>query len=82
MNLPVPSKPTTPDANAMDLTHSKLTLQEKERRCTLGLCFYCGLKGHTTFTCPSKTTKAHVRIIQETPATQPTSDSTQDQGKK
>ena len=52
INLPAPSKPTTPDANAMDLTHSKLIPQEKERCCTLGLCFYCGLKGHTTFTCP------------------------------
>ena len=73
INLPVPSKPTTPDAYAMDLTHSKLIPQEKERRCTLGLCFYYGLKGHITFTCPSKPTKADVKIIQEVLATQPTS---------
>ena len=82
INLPDPSKPTTPDANAMDLTHSKLTLQEKKRRCTLRLCFYCDLEGHTTFTCPLKPTKAHVRTIQEAPATQPTSEPTQDQGKE
>ena len=69
INLLVPSKPTTPDANAMDLTHFKLTLQEKERRRTLGLCFYCGLKGHNTFTCPFKPTKGYVRTIQEAPAT-------------
>ena len=82
INLPAPFQPTTPDANAMDLTHSKLTLQGKVRRCTLGLCFYCGLEGHITFTCLSKLTKAHVRIIQEAPATQPTSDSTQNQEKE
>ena len=79
-NLPVPSKPATLDANAMDLTHSKLISQEKKRHCTLGLCFYYSLKSHTTFTCPSKSTKAHVRIIQEVLATQPTSEPTQDQG--
>ena len=62
----------------MDLTYSKLTPQEKERRCTLRLCFYCGLEGHTTFTCPLKPTKAHARTIQEAPATQPTSEPTQD----
>ena len=69
INLPVPFKPTTLDANAMDLTHFKLTPQKKERYCTLGLCFYCGLKGHTTFTCLLKPTKAHVRTIQKAPAT-------------
>ena len=63
INLPAFFKPTTPDANAIDLTHSKLTSQEKERRRTLGLCFYCGLESHTTFTCPLKPTKAHVRTI-------------------
>ena len=56
INLPAPSKPTTSDTNAMDLTHSKLTPQEKKRCCILGLCFYCGLEGHTTFTCPLKPT--------------------------
>ena len=66
----------------MDLTHSKLTPQEKKRRRTLGLCFYCGLEGHTTFTCPFKLTKAHVRTIQEAPATQPTLEPTQDQEKE
>ena len=78
INLPTSSEPTTPDANAMDLTHSKLTPQEKERHSTLGLCFYCGLEGHTNFTCSLKPTKAHVRTIQEAPATQPTSEPTQD----
>ena len=82
INLPVPSKPTTPDANAMDLTHSKLIPQEKERHGTLRLCFYYSLEGHTTFTCPFKPTKAHVRTIQEVLATQPTSKPTQDQGKE
>ena len=82
INLPAPFKPTTPDANAMNLTHSKPTPQEKERCCTLGLCFYCGLEDHTTFTCPFKPTKAHVRTIQEALATQPTSEPTQDQGKE
>ena len=81
INLHAPSKPITPDDNIMDLTHSKLTPQEKERRRILGLCFYCGLKGHTTFTCPLKPTKAHVRTIQEVPATRPTLEPTQDQGK-
>ena len=81
INLPVPFKPTTPDANAMDLTHSKLTSQEKERRCTLELCFYYGLEGHTNFTYSLKPTKAHVRTIQEAPATQPTLEPIQDQGK-
>ena len=66
----------------MNLTHSKLTPQEKKRCCTLGLCFYCGLKGHTTFTCPLKLNKAHVKIIQEAPAIQPTSEPTQDQEKE
>ena len=82
INLPAPSKPITPDANAMDLTHSKLTPQKKKRCCTLRLCFYCGLEGHTTFTCPLKPTKAHVKTIQEAPATQPTLEPTQDQGKE
>ena len=82
INLPAPSKPTTPDANAMDLTHSKLTSQEKKRCCTLGLCFYCGLEGHTTFTCPFKLTKAYVKTIQKAPATQPTSEPTQNQEKE
>ena len=66
----------------MDLTHFKLTFQEKERRCTLGLCFYCVLEGYITFTCPSKPTKAHIKTIQEAPAIQPTLEPTQDQGKK
>ena len=69
INLPAPSKPTTLDANVIDPTHSKLTPQEKKRRCTLGLCFYCGLESLTTFTCPLKPTKAHVRTIQKAPAT-------------
>ena len=66
----------------MDLIHSKLTSQEKRRHCTLGLCFYCGLNGYTTFTCPLKPTKAYVRTIQEALATQPTSDPTQNRGKE
>ena len=62
----------------MDLTHFKLTPQEKECCRTLGLCFYCDLEDHTTFTCPLKPTKAHVKTIQKAPATQPTLEPTQD----
>ena len=61
-NLP---KPAMPDANAMDPTRSKLTVQERERCCTQGLCFYCGLAGHITLSCPFKPSSKHIKTIQE-----------------
>ena len=63
-----------PDANAMDLTCSKLTVQKRERCCTQGLCFYCGLAGHITSFCPSKLSGGHIRTIQEASTAQPTQD--------
>ena len=77
-NLP---KPAMPDANAMDLTRSKLTVQECERRHTQGLCFYCGLAGHITSSCPFKPSGRHIRTIQKASTAQPTEDASQDQGK-
>ena len=61
-NLP---KPAISDANAMDLTRSKLTVQERERCHTQGLCFYCDLPGHITSSCPFKPSGRHIRTIQE-----------------
>ena len=45
-------RPRSP--NAMDLSKSKLTPQERERRRTQGLCFYCGNPGHVSTSCPNK----------------------------
>ena len=39
INIPASSKPTTSDANAMDLTHSKLTPQEKNAVAPWGFAF-------------------------------------------
>ena len=54
-----------PDANAIDLTHSKLTVQERECCRTQGLCFYCGLAGHITLSCLSKPSGGQIRAIQK-----------------
>ena len=54
-----------PDPNAMDLTRSKLTVQERECCHTQGLCFYCDLARHITSSCPSKPSGEHIRTIQE-----------------
>ena len=70
-----------PDANAIDLICSKLTVQERERCRTQGLCFYCGLAGHITSSCSSKPSDGHIRTIQEVSTAQPTQDASQDQGK-
>ena len=74
-------KAVMPDANAMDLTRSKLTVQERERCRTRGLCFYCGLAGHITSSCPSKPSGRHIKTIQEALTAQPTQHASQDQGK-
>ena len=63
-----------PDANAMDLTRSKLIVQERECRRTQGLCFHCGLAGHITSSCPFKPSDGHIRTIQEVSTAQPTQD--------
>ena len=54
-----------PDANVMDLTRSKFTVQERERCRTQGLCFYYGLAGHITSSCLSEPSGGHIRTIQE-----------------
>ena len=68
-NLP---KLAMPDTNAMDLTCSKLTVQERERCCTQGLCYYYGFAGHITSSCPFKPSDEHIRTIQEASTAQPT----------
>ena len=70
-NLP---KPAMPNINAMDPTHSKLTVQERECRHTQGLCFHCDLAGHITSSCPFKPSGGHIRTIQEVSTAQPTQD--------
>ena len=70
-----------PDANAMDLTRSKLTVQEHERCRTQGLCFYCDFASHITLSCPFKPSDEHIRTIQKASTAQPTQDAYQDQGK-
>ena len=70
-----------PDANAMNLTRSKLNFQEHEHCRTQGLCFYCGPAGHITLSYPPKPFGEHIRTIQEASTTQPTQHASQDQGK-
>ena len=70
-----------PDTNAMDLTRSKLTVQERERCRTQDLCSYFGLAGHIISFCSSKPSDGHIRTIQEVSTAQPTQDASQDQGK-
>ena len=83
--LVITFKPATSDANAMDLTRSKLTVEEKKRCQTKELCFYCGQAGHQTFSCPLKPANTYVWAIQntqDTSAAQPTPDTPQDLGKE
>ena len=56
---------TMPEANAMDLIRFKLTVQERGRCCTQGLCFHCGLASHITLSCSSKPSGEHIETIQE-----------------
>ena len=74
-------KPAMPDANAVDLTRSKLTVQEREHCCTQGLCFYCGLAGHITSSCLFKPPDEHIKTIQEASIAQPTQDASQNKRK-
>ena len=52
-----------PDAIAMNLTRSKLTVQERERCRTQSLCFYCGFAGHITSSYPFKPSGGHIKTI-------------------
>ncbi|POS83395.1 hypothetical protein EPUL_003076 [Erysiphe pulchra] len=64
-NIPSPSLPltTTQGGDAMDLSASQLqprrslTLEEKERRKNLGLCYSCGKEGHRAVNCRMKNSK-------------------------
>ena len=59
----------------MDLSHSKLMPEERERCQSKGLCFYCGNQGHVSTFCPVKsmlvvattTTTAKSTAVETTP---------------
>ena len=70
-----------PDANAMNLTRFKLTVQERDHCRIQDLCFYCGLTGYITSSCPFMPSGEHIRTIQEASTAQPTQDASQGQGK-
>ena len=52
-------EPQTP-VEPMDVSRLHLTESEKQRRRSLGLCLYCGLKGHLVSVCPSRPVKGRV----------------------
>ncbi|KAL0180477.1 hypothetical protein M9458_022883 [Cirrhinus mrigala] len=55
-NLPpsVPPASATPEPEAMQIAHTRLTTEERERRHLLNLCLYCGKPGHVKASCPSR----------------------------
>ena len=59
-------KPAPPNANAIDLTCSKLTTKMKKYYQTEGLYFYCGQAGYQTFSCSIKPANKYIRAIQDT----------------
>lgn len=48
----ISDEPQAP-VESMEVSRLQLTESEKQRRRALGLCLYCGLKGHLLSVCPS-----------------------------
>ncbi|KAL0159166.1 hypothetical protein M9458_042891, partial [Cirrhinus mrigala] len=48
--------PSTPEEQneAMQVAHTRLTAEERDRRQQLNLCLYCGKPGHIKISCPSR----------------------------
>ncbi|RXN12720.1 retrotransposon-derived PEG10 isoform 1 [Labeo rohita] len=63
-HLPAPtSTATTSSEEPMQLSSSRLSAEERERRRSQNLCYYCGESGHRSAGCPQKTqTKPRVNI--------------------
>ena len=55
LNRPAPPAPAQSTATPMDLSQAKhISAEERERRQTLGLCGYCGKKGHWRRDCKER----------------------------
>ncbi|KAL0183738.1 hypothetical protein M9458_019434, partial [Cirrhinus mrigala] len=50
----VPPTTATPEPEAMQIAHTRLTAEERERRQQLSLCLYCGKPGHMKASCPAR----------------------------
>ncbi|KAL0150433.1 hypothetical protein M9458_054260 [Cirrhinus mrigala] len=50
----VPPTTATPEPEAMQIAHTRLTPEERERRQQLSLCLYCGKPGHMKASCPAR----------------------------
>ncbi|KAL0150720.1 hypothetical protein M9458_053943, partial [Cirrhinus mrigala] len=45
---------SVPEHEAMQIAHTRLSAEERERRQQLNLCLYCGKPGHMKASCPSR----------------------------